>query len=173
MEQSSLLSWARLRLWQLLQTWRDRLTVYYRGRWISTLLILAAYVFRIAAIGGYHIVSYALAIYLLNLFLGFLTPKFADLDVEEEDRPVLPVNDKDEFKPFVRKLPEYRFWESFTLGCVLGFACTFIQALNVPVFWPILVVYFLTLFIFTMRRQIAHMAKHNYVPWDSGKKAYK
>lgn len=173
MEQSSLLSWVRLRLWQWLQTWRDRLTVYHRSRWTFTFLILATYALRIAVVGGYHIVSYGLAIYLLNLFLGFLTPKFADLDVEEEDHPVLPVNDKDEFKPFVRKLPEYRFWESFTVGCVLALLCTFSEALNVPVFWPILVVYFLTLFVFTMRRQIAHMAKHNYVPWDSGKKAYK
>lgn len=173
MEQSSLPSKTRLRVWQWLQTWRDWLTVYRRGRWISTFLILAAYILRILAIGGFHIVSYGLAIYLLNLFLGFLTPKFADLDVEEEDHPVLPVNDKDEFKPFVRKLPEFRFWESVTIGCVVALICTFIQALDVPVFWPILVVYFLTLFVFTMRRQIAHMAKHNYVPWDSGKKAYK
>jgi len=173
MEQSSLLSQARLRLWQSLQTWHDRLTVYRLSRWTFTLLVLAIYTLRIALIGGYHIISYALAIYLLNLFLGFLTPKFADLDTEEEDHPVLPVNEKDEFKPFVRKVPEFRFWESFTFGCVSALICTFVEALDVPVFWPILVVYFITLFVFTMRRQIAHMAKHNYVPWDSGKKAYK
>lgn len=172
MEQGSLLSQARLKLWQRLQTWNDRLTVYRLSRWSFTLSILVIYMLRITLLGGYHIISYALAIYLLNLFLGFLTPKSADLDTEEEDHPVLPVNEKDEFKPFVRKVSEFRFWKSFTFGCVTALICTFIQALDVPVFWPILVVYFLTLFVFTMRRQIAHMAKHNYVPWDSGKKAY-
>ena len=173
MEQSSLLGRARHRTWQIYRTWMDRLTIYYKARWASTILVLLAYALRVNAMGGYHIVSYALAIYLLNLFLGFITPKFADLDVEEEDNPVLPVNDKDEFKPFVRKLPEVRFWESVTCGCLAAFVCTFFKALDVPVFWPILVVYFITLFVFTMRRQIAHMAKHNYVPWDAGKKAYK
>ena len=173
MEQSSLLGRAKHRTWQVYRTWMDRLTIYYKARWTMTVLVLLAYAWRVAVVGGYHIVSYALAIYLLNLFLGFITPKFADLDVEEEDNPVLPLNDKDEFKPFVRKLPEVRFWESFTCGCCVAFVCTFFKALDVPVFWPILVVYFITLFVFTMRRHIAHMAKHNYVPWDAGKKAYK
>ena len=37
--------------------------------------------------GGFYIVSYALAIYLLNLLIGFLTPKFEpddSLNIDEE-----------------------------------------------------------------------------------------
>ena len=32
--------------------------------------------------------------------------------------------------------------------------CTFFEALNIPVFWPILVMYFIILFTITMKRQI-------------------
>ena len=36
----------------------------------------------------------------------------------------------------------------------IGMICTFFEALNVPVFWPILVMYFIILFTITMKRQI-------------------
>ena len=71
---------------------------------------------------------------------------------------------------------------------------------NIPLFWPILLLYFIVLFMLTMKRQIKHMWKHKYapsldqtffdlrlhaqqthlnlmkcryVPWSSGKKTYK
>ena len=43
---------------------------------------------------------------------------------------------------------------------------------NVPVFWPILVMYFIMLFVITMKRQLKHMIKHRYVPWTAGKKKF-
>lgn len=49
---------------------------------------------------------------------------------------------------------------------------TFTTLFNVPVFWPILVVYFVSLFGMTMRKQILHMIKHRYVPFDLGKKRW-
>ena len=39
-------------------------------------------------------------------------------------------------------------------GIVTAFFMTFFSFFNIPVFWPILVCYFLALFIMTMRRQI-------------------
>ena len=60
------------------------------------------------------------AIYLLNLLLAFLQPRFdpslredmAADEIEEggEDRSALPSQRDDEFRPFVRRLPEYQFW---------------------------------------------------------------
>ncbi len=41
---------------------------------------------------------------------------------------------------------------------------------NIPVFWPILLLYFIVLFTLTMRRQIAHMRKHKYNPCQWGKR---
>jgi hypothetical protein len=60
------------------------------------------------------------AIYLLNLLLAFLQPKFdpsiqddimADDMEEGGDTPTpLPSSRDDEFRPFVRRLPEWQFW---------------------------------------------------------------
>ncbi len=55
---------------------------------------------------GFYIVTYALGIYNLNLLLGVLTPQ---IDPELEG-PTLPSNSEDEFRPFVRRLPEFKFW---------------------------------------------------------------
>ena len=52
---------------------------------------------------------------------------------------------------------------------VIAFFMTFFSFFNIPVFWPILLLYFIALFFLTMKRQIKHMWKHNYVPWSSGK----
>ena len=51
-----------------------------------------------------------------------------------------------------------------------GFSATFIPFFDVPVFWPILVVYWLVLFFLTMKRQIKHMIKYRYLPFSTGKK---
>ena len=60
------------------------------------------------------------AIYILNLLLAFLQPKFdpsiqddimADDMEEGGDVPTpLPSIRDDEFRPFVRRLPEWQFW---------------------------------------------------------------
>jgi hypothetical protein len=55
--------------------------------------------------------SYALGIYLLNMFLAFLTPKFDPSIQEDEDEgPSLPTRNDQEFRPFIRRLPEFKFW---------------------------------------------------------------
>lgn len=41
---------------------------------------------------------------------------------------------------------------------------------DVPVFWPILLLYWCILFFVTMKRQIMHMIKYKYVPFSFGKK---
>ena len=49
---------------------------------------------------------------------------------------------------------------------------SFIPFFDIPVFWPILVIYFFALCFMTMRRQIAHMIKFRYIPFNLGKKTY-
>lgn len=55
---------------------------------------------------------------------------------------------------------------------MIAFAMTFFSVFDVPVFWPILLIYFFALFFLTMKRQIKHMIKYKYVPWSWGKKSY-
>lgn len=104
---------------------------------------------------GWYIVAYALGIYLLNLFLAFLTPKFDPssdaLDTEMEDGSVgtLPTKQDEEFRPFIRRLPEFKFWHSATRAVAISFLCSWFEIFNIPVFWPVLVMYWLMLFILT------------------------
>jgi hypothetical protein len=51
-----------------------------------------------------------------------------------------------------------------------AFCMTFSSLFNIPVFWPILLVYFVVLFTLTMKNQIAHMIKYKYLPFTWGKK---
>lgn len=56
---------------------------------------------------------------------------------------------------------------------LIAFGMTFFRFFDIPVFWPILLLYFCVLFTLTMKRQIKHMRKHNYVPWSCGKAKHK
>lgn len=102
-------------------------------------------------------VAYSLGIYLLNLFLAFLQPKFDPsneaIDNEMEDGAAggLPTKQDEEFRPFIRRLPEFKFWYSATRAISIGFVCTFFSIFDVPVFWPVLVVYWLILFTLTSK----------------------
>ena len=121
---------------------------------------------------GWHIVTYGLGIYLLNQLIGFLSPQF---DPEEADSldGGLPTSNKEEFRPFARRLPEFKFWYGCQKAVVTSFFMTFFSIFDVPVFWPILLFYFIVLFFITMQRQIKHMMKHKYVPWSFGKTKYR
>lgn len=58
---------------------------------------------------------------------------------------------------------------SFTKAFCIAFVMTFFSMFDVPVFWPILLCYWIVLFVLTMRRQIAHMIKYKYIPFNIGK----
>lgn len=47
---------------------------------------------------------------------------------------------------------------------------TLFPIFDIPVFWPILLLYWLVLLFITMRRQIRHMIKYRYIPFSTGKK---
>lgn len=47
---------------------------------------------------------------------------------------------------------------------------TFFSVFDIPVFWPILLLYWFVLFFVTMKRQIRHMIKYRYIPFTFGKK---
>jgi hypothetical protein len=87
---------------------------------------------------------------LLNLLIAFLSPKIdpSTLDEvsDEGDEGMLPSSAGEEFKPFIRRLPEMKFWQGAQRAVLFAIFATFFQAFNVPVFWPILVLYFFVLF---------------------------
>eukprot|EP00611_Tribonema_gayanum_P002610 TRINITY_DN1195_c0_g1_i1.p1 TRINITY_DN1195_c0_g1~~TRINITY_DN1195_c0_g1_i1.p1 ORF type:complete len:191 (-),score=58.87 TRINITY_DN1195_c0_g1_i1:872-1444(-) len=151
------------------QHWLDRSVIYHTGRWVGFGVLLGVYLLRVYIIQGWFIVTYGLGIFLLNNFIGFLSPQVDP----EMDGPGLPTASTDEFRPFTRRLPEFQFWHSSTRGVLTALVMTHFALFDVPVFWPILLVYFVVLFFLTMKRQIKHMIKHRYVPWNWGKAKYR
>lgn len=100
----------------------------------------------------YHLVAYTLGIYLLNLFLAFLQPKIdpsLSRDEDMEGGETLPTKQDDEFRPFIRRLPEFKFWHAATRAITIAFLCSWSSVFDIPVFWPVLVVYWLVLFTLT------------------------
>ncbi|KAK8015701.1 Bcrer1 [Apiospora marii] len=158
----------------------DKSTPYVTYRWVGTATFLLMFFLRIFLAQGWYIVAYALGIYLLNLFLAFLQPKFdpspeamdSGMDMEDGSAGGLPTKQDEEFRPFIRRLPEFKFWHAATSAIGIGFMCSWFEVFNVPVFWPVLVMYWIILFVLTMRKQIQHMIKYKYVPFTLGKAKY-
>uniref|UniRef100_A0A0B6ZZZ3 Protein RER1 n=1 Tax=Arion vulgaris TaxID=1028688 RepID=A0A0B6ZZZ3_9EUPU len=158
------------------QYYLDKVTPHGTARWIFAALLATFYLLRVYLLQGWYVVTYALGIYLLNIFIAFLTPKTdpAGFEQSESDQgPSLPTKNNEEFRPFLRRLPEFKFWYSVCKAIVVAMICTCFEALNMPVFWPILVVYFIILFLLTMKQQIKHMIKYRYIPLSYGKLKYK
>jgi|EP00670_Eutreptiella_braarudii_P000209 hypothetical protein len=136
-------------------------------RWGIALGLCMLYVLRVTLVGGYFIISYGVGIFILNLLIQFLSPQ-TDPDFDE-DGLSLPTKADEEYRPFVRKLPEYKFWLSTCKAFLVAMMLTTSRAFDVPVYWPILLFYFILLTALTMKKRIEHMIKHKYVPL-SGKK---
>lgn len=164
---------AYLRGQQALRRALDRAAPHVAPRWTALAALAALYAVRVMLLRGFYIVTYGLGIYNLNLLLGFITPA-VDPEAEESNGPgpELPTKRDQEFRPFVRRLPEFKFWWASLRSVLVGFALTFFPPADLPVFWPILLVYWLALFGVTMRRQVKHMIKHRYLPWNVGKERY-
>lgn len=150
------------------QHYLDKSTPHASWRWLGSCCVALIYCLRVYYLQGFYIVTYGLGIYLLNLLIGFLSPQ---VDPESEG-PTLPSKGSDEFKPFIRRLPEFKFWYAFTKAFCVAFLMTFFSIFDVPVFWPILLLYWIVLFVLTMKRQIRHMIKFKYVPFNIGKQRY-
>eukprot|EP00656_Telonema_subtile_P054432 TRINITY_DN8141_c0_g1_i1.p1 TRINITY_DN8141_c0_g1~~TRINITY_DN8141_c0_g1_i1.p1 ORF type:complete len:196 (-),score=36.94 TRINITY_DN8141_c0_g1_i1:360-947(-) len=144
----------------------DVVTPHAHYRWYFTGFMFLVFCGRVMWTKGFFVVSYGLGIYLLNLLIPFISPHIDP----EVDASTLPTGGgATEYRPFERRLGEFKFWHGATKAIVISFFLTFFTVFNVPVFWPILLIYFIILFSMTMKKQIAHMIKHKYVPWSKSK----
>lgn len=194
-------SWGRK--WQYLM---DKLSPHSLYRWLFFIVVFSLYCTRVYYVNGWYIVTYGLGIFMLNQFIGFLSPQVLLenmlIDVfnligaavrswgswqwsepsHERVRRVQVVNVHRIYfhflfiffacRPFARRLPEFKFWYSCTRAVIIAFFMTFFEIFDVPVFWPILLLYFIVLFFITMKRQIKHMIKYKYLPFSFGKQKY-
>uniref|UniRef100_A0A670IEZ5 Protein RER1 n=1 Tax=Podarcis muralis TaxID=64176 RepID=A0A670IEZ5_PODMU len=184
------------RLGQIYQSWLDKSTPYTAVRWVATLGLSFIYMIRVYLLqmlldcSSHHLLasttltrvdgrwssttsggpdycnsictwervpSNSIGLVHRDICLGHLPPK--------------------PFHSFLvakgRSLSNGGLRHSATKGILVAMTCTFFEAFNVPVFWPILVMYFIMLFCITMKRQIKHMIKYRYIPFTHGKRKYK
>ncbi|KAJ6245678.1 protein rer1 [Anaeramoeba flamelloides] len=154
----------------------DSFVPYTALRWIFALVLLSLYMLRVFVVGKFHVVTYVLGIYLLNSFILFLTPRIDPRDEENTDenknKPILPTKNNSDFKPFLRKLGEFPFFLKVVKATMIAFLITFFPFFDLPVYYPVLLVYFVGLFVFSMRKEVSKMIKYRYVPFSFGKKKY-
>ncbi|CAF0825437.1 unnamed protein product [Didymodactylos carnosus] len=165
------------RLGILIQRILDRVTPFIGVRWLLNIVLLILFLLRIFFLQGFYIIAYGLGIFLLNQLILFLTPKqdpsLQELDNDDGNNvPILPTRANEEFRPFMRRLPEFKFWYTSFKACIISLLLTCFTIFDVPVFWPVLVMYFFTLFFLTMRQRIVHMIQYRYVPFSYGKVRY-
>ncbi|KAJ5079447.1 protein rer1 [Anaeramoeba ignava] len=154
-------------------------------RWIIASILFIIFFIRVIYLEKFFVISYCLGVFLLNYFISFLTPQIDpeiakqdeedsnELEIEEKEIKInLPTHSNDEFKPFMRKLPEYKFWEKTFYAIFISIISTFFPSLDFPAYWPMLLIYFLLLFVLSMRNQISHMIKYRYIPFNLKKKKY-
>lgn len=160
------------------QLFMDKITPMMTHRWAFSATILLLFMLRVIVSGGWYVICYGLGIYYLSLLIDFLSPKIdpgfrTTLDeTDPNSGPSLPTRVNDEFRPFIRRLPEYKFWFLGTRATLAALILSMFDIFDLPVFWPILLLYFIVLLVLTLRRQIQHMMRHGYVPWTTGKQRY-
>ncbi|KAG0491380.1 hypothetical protein HPP92_004778 [Vanilla planifolia] len=57
------------------QYYLDKATPFVLRRWIAFVVVAIIYFLRVALLDGFYIVSYGLGIYVLSLFIAFLSPQ--------------------------------------------------------------------------------------------------
>uniref|UniRef100_I1MVT6 Protein RER1 n=1 Tax=Glycine max TaxID=3847 RepID=I1MVT6_SOYBN len=96
--------------WRQYQHLLDKSTPHVGRRWLGFAAVALLYLLRVYFVEGFYVVSYGLGIYILNLLIGFLSPQVdPETAILNADDPILPIAASDEFRPFVRRLPEFKF----------------------------------------------------------------
>ena len=150
----------------------DKIIIYRKSRWFAVAILSIIYFIRVFYKKGYYALTYCIGIHFLNSFIGFISPLDDPEDELGEDNSYLPQRSNEEFRPFQRKVREFSFWNMMFWTFLVSIVFTFFECFDIPVFWPLLLVYFVLIFFIIMKRQIKHMIKYNYLPWDTGKKNY-
>ena len=151
----------------------DKIIIYPLERWLVTSILLLIYVIRVVLTRGYACLTYCIGIHILNSFIGFISPLEDPEEFElNKDDSFLPQKNNEEYKPFYRKVKEFTFWNRVSMTLLVSIFLTFFKGFDIPVFWPLLLVYFFLIFGLVMKRQIQHMIKYHYLPWDYAKTKY-
>lgn len=161
---------------KIIRIFSDKLVPMYKERWLIFFICLITYFIRIIIIESHYLITYILSIYLLHALIGFCTPReesIPDPFENFDDDVYIPQTIDDEFRPFLRRLPEYDFWSICMKLISICFITTFFNIFDVPVSLPILILYFIFMVILTIRNLYKHMKKYQYNPFFNNKEKFK
>ena len=142
-------------------------------------LLFGLLLLRVVQAQGFYVIAYMEGLLALQLTVQFFTPLgLPDIEEEEDSLPVdLPVNEapseeKGEFRPMIRSVSEFRYWQNMNNSCLLSVLLTKFSCLDLPVFWPFLLFYFFGLVLVTFKKLWDHSNKYNYSFFDKSKINY-
>ncbi|KAI5152152.1 hypothetical protein ENBRE01_2607 [Enteropsectra breve] len=150
----------------LYQLAADNIKPYRRTRW-TVFAALGLYFFcRIVKKDSHWLAAYVLCIYLIQCFILFATPKDSSIpdpfEAEEELQEYVAPTEENSHRPFIRNLPEYNFWTTVIQYLLIAHAVICFDFTNLPVYIPILVLYFVFMVIATVVKLWEHSSKYKY-----------
>jgi hypothetical protein len=90
------------------------------ARWLFAAVLTMAFPARVVLLQGWYFVTYILGLPHLLVFALFVSPKVQPALDYEDEGPELPTMANEEFRPFIRRLPEFKFWYSLTYSTVIA-----------------------------------------------------
>ncbi|WUR04031.1 protein RER1 (RER1) [Vairimorpha necatrix] len=163
----------------LTQIYLDQLAPLPSIRWGITGLLLLIYLLRIYFKESFYLLTYVLGIYLIHGTILFLTPKgeniadpFENYDQDEGDTFESELIDN-QFKPITRNLPEFDYWLFSTKVVTFALFASCFSIFDIPVYTPILAIYFCMMLVFTINSLYQHTKRYNYNPFNISKGLYK
>lgn len=156
------------------QQYLDASVPHRSMRWALLGMLTLIFIVRIVFYQGFYLIAYWLGIQTIYLALPLVTPitdpETMGLDEMNSGSAHLPSSAADnEFRPFVPVEPEFVVWRNIIYSVIVSLFLTMFSFLDIPVYWPILFVYFLILLCSYAWTRVRHMLKHKYVPWNTGK----
>lgn len=160
----------------VIQMYTDKIVPKRTERWGVAILLFLIFILRILIKQTHFLVTYIVMLYILHGLINFLTPKdaeYPDIFDDFEKDFELPANIDNEFRPFIRRLPEFQFWSFFMKHVCGALFTTFFEIFDISVYVPILVMYFILIAALTAKNLSRHMKKYGYNPFFSEKKIFK
>lgn len=159
------------------QLMMDNLSPVPGKRWAALAGVFLLFLFKVLYDDTHHLILYCMAVYLFHGYILFATPKDEsipdpfELDEEEKEETTSEystANIDNNLRPFIRNMPEYTFWLFCTKVVLVCFALSLTPLTDIPVYTPILVVYFVFMAVATLIKLYNHSRKYNYNPfWQS------
>ena len=151
------------------QLLKDKLSGEVQLRWGIFAFALIIYLLRVMIKNSHHIITYAVGIYLIQGFILFATPKMKNTEdpFETLTEEQIAEEQKNFDGPFIRNLSEYDFWLFYMRVIIVSFILTFFNFLDIPVFVPLLILYFCIMVVATLAKLMQHQKIYKYNPWTT------